>query len=94
VPGKEPLIVDEPGFVPQSKIGAEMPFEIFSQRYERSSMLVTSNLPFALWTEMLGSGRLTVALLDPLTHHVHILEMNEESYQLKSSRKKKDRVLH
>jgi hypothetical protein len=62
------LIVDELGFVPLSKSGAEMLFEIFSQRYERASTLVTSNLPFAEWTEILGSERLTGALLDRLTH--------------------------
>jgi DNA replication protein DnaC len=77
---QELLIVDELGFVPLSKTGAEMLFEILSQRYERSATLVTSNLPFAEWTEVLGSERLTGALLDRLTHHVHILEMNGESY--------------
>jgi DNA replication protein DnaC len=87
---QELLIVDELGFVPLSKTGAEMLFEIISQRYERSSTLVTSNLPFAEWTEVLGSERLTGALLDRLTHHVHILEMNGESYRLKNSKKKKD----
>jgi DNA replication protein DnaC len=83
------LIVDEFGFVPLSKSGAEMLFEVFSQRYERSSTLVTSNLPFAEWTEVLGSERLTGALLDRLTHHVHILEMNGESYRLKTSKRKR-----
>jgi DNA replication protein DnaC len=87
---QELLIVDELGFVPLSKAGAEMLFEVLSQRYERSSTLVTSNLPFAEWTEVLGSERLTGALLDRLTHHVHILEMNGESYRLKTSKKKKD----
>src|SRR5215469_6184378 len=84
---QELLIVDELGFVPLSKTGAEMLFEVLSQRYERSSTLVTSNLPFAEWTEVLGSERLTGALLDRLTHHVHILEMNGESYRLKNSKK-------
>jgi DNA replication protein DnaC len=83
------LIVDEFGFVPLSKTGAEMLFEVFSQRYERSSTMVTSNLPFAEWTEVLGSERLTGALLDRLTHHVHILEMNGESYRLKTSKRKR-----
>jgi DNA replication protein DnaC len=87
---QELLIVDELGFVPMSKTGAEMLFEVFSQRYERTSTLVTSNLPFAEWTEILGSERLTGALLDRLTHHVHILEMNGDSFRLKNSRKKKD----
>jgi DNA replication protein DnaC len=85
----ELLIVDELGFVPLSKTGAELLFEIFSQRYERSSTLVTSNLPFQEWTEILGSERLTGALLDRLTHHVHILEMNGDSYRLKQSRHKR-----
>ena len=61
-------------------------FEVFSQRYERGSILVTTNLPFDEWTEVFGSERLTGALLDRLTHHVHILEMNGESYRLKRSR--------
>ena len=87
---QELLVVDELGFVPLSKTGAEMLFEGFSQRYERNSTLVTSNLPFAEGTEVLGSERLTGALLDRLTHHVHILEMNGQSYRLKSSKKKKD----
>jgi len=85
----ELLIVDELGFVPLSKSGAELLFEVFSQRYERGSTLVTSNLPFQEWTEVLGSERLTAALLDRLTHHVHILEMNGESYRLKQSKRKR-----
>ena len=85
----ELLIVDELGFVPLSKSGAELLFEVFSQRYERGSTMVTSNLPFQEWTEVLGSERLTGALLDRLTHHVHILEMNGESYRLKQSKRKR-----
>ena len=86
----ELLIIDELGFVPLSKTGAELLFEVFSQRYERASVLVTSNLPFEEWTEVLGSQRLTGALLDRLTHHVHILEMNGDSYRLKQSRRKRN----
>ena len=81
------LTIDELGFVPLSTTGAELLFEVFSQRYERGSILVTTNLPFDEWTEVFGSERLTGALLDRLTHHVHILEMNGESYRLKHSRK-------
>ena len=80
------LIIDELGFVPLSKTGAVLLFELISQRYERSSTLITSNLPFDEWTEVFGSERLTGALLDRLTHHVHILEMNGESYRLSQSR--------
>jgi DNA replication protein DnaC/transposase len=85
----ELLIVDELGFVPLSKTGAELLFEMLSQRYERGSTLITSNLPFQEWTEILGSERLTGALLDRLTHHVHILEMNGDSFRLKQSRRKR-----
>ena len=80
------LIIDELGFVPRSTTGAELLFEVFSQRYERGSVLVTTNLPFDEWTDVFGSERLTGALLDRLTHHVHILEMNGDSYRLKGSR--------
>ncbi len=80
------LSIDQLGFVPLSKTGAELLFEVFSQRYERGSILVTTNLPFDEWTEVLGSERLTGALLDRLTHRVHILEMNGQSYRLKQSR--------
>jgi len=81
------LIVDELGYVPLSKTGAELLFEVFSQRYEQSSTMVTSNLPFNEWTEILGSERMTGALLDRLTHHVHILEMNGDSFRLKQSKR-------
>ena len=87
------LIIDELGFVPLSPTGAELLFEIFSQRYERGSTLVTTNLPFDEWTEVFGSERLTGALLDRLTHHVHIVEMNGESYRLKGSRQKRRRIV-
>ena len=80
------LIIDELGFVPLSKTGAELLFELISQRYERGSTLITSNLPFEEWTETFGTERLTGALLDRLTHHVNILEMNGESYRLNQSR--------
>jgi DNA replication protein DnaC len=83
-------IGDELGFVPLSKTGAELLFEVISQRYERGSIIITSNLPFDEWTEVFGSERLTGAILDRLTHHVHILEMNGESFRLRQSRKAKN----
>ena len=83
------LIIDELGFVPLSKTGAELLFEVFSERYERGSTLVTSNLPFDEWTNTFGTERLTGALLDRLTHHVHILEMNGESYRLAESQNRR-----
>lgn len=83
------LIIDELGFVPLSKTGAELLFELISQRYERGATLITSNLPFDEWTETFGTERLTGALLDRLTHHVNILEMNGESYRLAQSQARK-----
>jgi DNA replication protein DnaC len=83
------LIIDELGFVPLSKTGAELLFELISQRYERGATLITSNLPFDEWTETLGSERLTGALLDRITHHVNILEINGDSYRLAQSRARK-----
>lgn len=84
--GHELLIIDEFGFVPLSKTGAELLFELISQRYERGAAIVTSNLPFDEWTITFGDERLTGALLDRLTHHIHILEMNGPSYRLAQSR--------
>ena len=80
------LIIDEVGFVPLSRTGAELLFEVFSQRYERGSIPVTTNLPFDEWVEVFRPEHLTGALLDRLTHHVHILEMNGDSYCLRHSR--------
>ena len=80
--------------MPLSKTGAELLFEVFSRRYERSATLVTSNLPFNEWTEAFGSERLTGALLDRLTHHVHILEMNGDSYRLKDSKRRRTPESH
>jgi len=80
------IVLDELGYVPFSRAGAELLFEVVSRAYERTSLIVTSNLPFESWTEVMGSERLTGALLDRLTHRVHILEANGESYRLKDSR--------
>ena len=90
--GYKLLIIDELGFVPLSKTGAELLFEMISQRYERGATLISSNLPFEEWTETFGSERLTGALLDRLTHHVSILEMNGDSYRLAQSRAQKAQV--
>jgi DNA replication protein DnaC len=83
------LIVDELGFVPLSTTGAELLFEVFARRYERGSVIITGNLPFDEWTSVFGTERLTGALLDRLTHHVHILELNGDSYRLKTSRRQR-----
>ena len=82
------LVLDELGYVPFSKAGSELLFEVVSRAYERQSLIVTTNLPFENWTEVCGSERLTGALLDRLTHRVHIIEANGASYRLEQSRKR------
>jgi DNA replication protein DnaC len=82
------LVLDELGYVPCSKAGAELLFEVVSRAYERTSLIVTTNLPFESWTEIMGSERLTGALLDRLTHRIHILEANGESYRLRESKQR------
>jgi DNA replication protein DnaC len=80
------IVVDELGYLPLGKEGAEHLFGFFSQCYERVSLVITTNLPFANWTEVFaGDERLTGALLDRVTHRVQILEMEGESYRLKQS---------
>jgi DNA replication protein DnaC len=76
------LVLDELGYVPASKVGAELLFDVISTAYERTSVIVTTNLPFESWTEVLGSERLTGATLDRLTHRCHIIETRGESYRL------------
>ena len=82
------LILDELGYVPFTKAGAELLFEVVSRAYERQSLIVTTNLPFEQWPEVCGSVRLTGAMLDRLTHRVHIVEANGESYRLKDSQRR------
>jgi DNA replication protein DnaC len=83
------LILDELGYVPTSKLGAELLFDVISTAYERTSLIVTTNLPFENWTEVLGSERLTGATLDRLTHRCHILEATGESYRLQDARRRR-----
>ena len=79
------LVLDELGFVPLPQSGAELLFDIVSDRYEKASIVITTNLPFEEWISVLASEPLTHAMLDRLTHHVHILEMNGRSYRLAES---------
>lgn len=83
------LVLDELGYVPASKLGAELLFDVISTAYERTSLIITTNLPFERWVEVLGSERLTGATLDRLTHRCHIIESNGESYRLKDARKRR-----
>lgn len=82
------LVLDELGYVPTSKVGAELLFDVISTAYERTSIIVTTNLPFEQWTEVLGSERLVGATLDRLTHRCHILEATGESYRLKDAKRR------
>ena len=81
------LLTDELGY-PLSQTGSELLFDVFSRRYENGATIVTSNLPFQEWTSVFASERLTGALLDRITHHVHILEMNRQ-LRLKQSRSRR-----
>jgi DNA replication protein DnaC len=85
----DPLIVDELGYLSFSRTGAELLFQVFADRYERRSLLVTSNLPFGEWGQVFHGDRMTAALLDRLTHRCHIFEMNGESYRFRESMKAK-----
>ena len=84
------LIVDELGYLSFSRAGAELLFQVFADRYERRSLLVTSNLPFGEWGQVFQGERMTAALLDRLTHRCHIFEMNGESYRFRESMKAKE----
>ena len=83
------LIVDELGYLSFSRAGAELLFQVFAERYERRSLLVTSNLAFSEWGTVFEGDRMTAALLDRLTHRCHIFEMNGESYRFRESMKTK-----
>ena len=83
------LICDELGYLSFSRAGAELLFQVFADRYERRSLLVTSNLAFSEWNQVFQGERMTAALLDRLTHRCHIFEMNGESYRFRESMKAK-----
>ncbi len=79
------LILDELGYVPFQKEGAELLFHIIAECYEQRSVIVTSNLEFGQWNRVFGDNRLTAALVDRLVHHAHILAFTGESYRLKNA---------
>lgn len=83
------LIIDELGYLSFSRSGAELLFQVFADRYERRSVLVTSNLAFSEWGQVFQGDRMTAALLDRLTHRCEIFEMNGESYRFRESMKAK-----
>jgi DNA replication protein DnaC len=83
------IVIDELGYIPLDRSGAEHLFGFFSRCYEQTSLIVTTNLPFAEWPQIFAEDeRLAGALLDRLTHHVHILDITGDSYRLKASLKR------
>jgi DNA replication protein DnaC len=86
------LVLDELGYVPATKVGSELLFDVISTAYERTSLIVTTNLPFESWTEVLGSERLTGATLDRLTHRCRIIETKGESYRLQDAKNRTSRA--
>jgi DNA replication protein DnaC len=83
------LVLDEFGYVPASKAGAELLFDVIGTAYERTSVILTTNLPFEHWTEVLGSERLTGAALDRITHRCQIIETTGESYRLQDAKRRR-----
>jgi len=83
------LVCDELGYLSFTRRGAELLFQVFTDRYERSSLLITSNLAFGDWVQVFQGERMTAALLDRLTHRCHIFEMNGESYRFREASKSK-----
>jgi DNA replication protein DnaC len=84
------IAIDELGYVPFTKNGSELLFQFFAGRYERASVMITTNLEFTEWTSIFGDEKMTAALLDRLTHRAHILLLNGESYRFRQSLKNRE----
>jgi DNA replication protein DnaC len=88
------VVIDELGYVPLSRQGAQTLFQFFSERHERGSVIITSNLEFGKWTEIFADERMTDALLDRLTHKAHTFLVRGESYRFRESQQRKQSPKH
>lgn len=84
----ELLVIDELSYISFGRANAELLFQVISNRYERGSVIITTNLPFSRWTELFGDATLTAALVDRLAYRAILLDMNGESYRLKQAQAK------